>query len=71
MISKSSLNMNHIGSKMRSHCSNRKKPCQHSSGHIFDSLVMKLGQDACLGYCADEFDGSGERFMAILDLLFC
>jgi hypothetical protein len=25
-----------------------KKSCEHSGGHIFDSSVMKLGQDACL-----------------------
>jgi hypothetical protein len=29
----------------------------HISCHIFDSTVMKLGQDACLGNCSDEFDG--------------
>jgi hypothetical protein len=31
---------------------------------------MKLGQDACLGYCSDEFDGPSERSRAILALLF-
>jgi hypothetical protein len=25
------------------------KPCYHSCGHIFDSIIIKLGQDACLG----------------------
>jgi uncharacterized protein YeeX (DUF496 family) len=35
---------------------------------------MKLGQNASLGNCSDEFDGSGERSRAILALLliiFC
>jgi hypothetical protein len=46
-------------------------PCYHYSGHIFfDSTVMKLGQDACLGNCSNEFDGSGERSRAVLALLF-
>jgi hypothetical protein len=37
---------------------------------MFDSPVMKLGQNACQGNCWDAFDGSGERSWAILDLLF-
>jgi hypothetical protein len=45
-------------------------PCYYCSGHIFDSPVMKLGQNACLGNCLDEFDGSGERSRAIIALLF-
>jgi hypothetical protein len=39
-------------------------------GHIFDSPFMKPGQNACLGNCSDEFDGSGERSRAIMALLF-
>jgi hypothetical protein len=62
--------MGDLGLKTRSHCSNMEKPCYHSRGHTFDSTVMKLGQDACLGNCSDEFDGSGERSRAILALLF-
>jgi hypothetical protein len=31
---------------------------------------MKLGQNACLGNCSDEFDVSGEQSRAILALLF-
>jgi hypothetical protein len=31
---------------------------------------MKLGQNAWLSNCSDEFDGSGERSRAILALLF-
>jgi hypothetical protein len=30
---------------------------------------MRLGQNACLGNCLDEFDGSGERSRAIMALL--
>jgi hypothetical protein len=37
---------------------------------MFDSPIMKLGSDFCLGKCSDEFDGSGERFGAILAILF-
>jgi hypothetical protein len=32
------------------------------------SSVVKHGLDACLSYCLDEFDGSGERSRAILAL---
>jgi hypothetical protein len=31
---------------------------------------MRLGQNACLGNCLDEFDKSGERSRAIMALLF-
>jgi hypothetical protein len=31
---------------------------------------MKLGQNACLGNCSDEFDWSGEQSRAIIALLF-
>jgi hypothetical protein len=31
---------------------------------------MKLGQNACLGNCSVEFDGSGEQSRAIMALLF-
>jgi hypothetical protein len=41
----------------------------NTSGHTFDSPVMKLGQNACLGNCSDEFNGSCERSMAIMALL--
>jgi hypothetical protein len=41
------------------------KPCKHSSRHIFNSIVIKLGQDARLSNCSDEFNGSGERSRAI------
>jgi hypothetical protein len=40
------------------------KHCLHFSCHILVSFVMKLGQDACLGNCSDEFDESGERSRA-------
>jgi hypothetical protein len=30
---------------------------------------MRLGQNACLGNCLDEFDKSGERSRAIMALL--
>jgi hypothetical protein len=70
MFSRSNLNMGHLGSNTKSHCFNIENPCKESRGHIFFSPVMKLGQNACLGNCSDEFDGSGERSMAILAILF-
>jgi hypothetical protein len=37
---------------------------------LVDSIVIKLGQDACLRHNSDVVDGSGERSRAILALLF-
>jgi hypothetical protein len=45
------------------------KPFQHSIGHIFDSIVIKLSQDACLRHCIDAVDGSEERSRAMMALL--
>jgi hypothetical protein len=44
--------MGHLGSLPP----NMVKPCLHSSGYIFDSFVIELGQDACLVNCSDEFE---------------
>jgi hypothetical protein len=55
---------------LRSHCANIDYPFYHPSGHIFDSPVKKLGQNACVGNCFDDFDVSGERSKAILAPLF-
>jgi hypothetical protein len=37
------------------------KPCQHSRGHIDDSIIIKLGQDACLGDSSDDFEHGSSR----------
>jgi hypothetical protein len=61
MISSSGLNTGHLGSKTRSYCPYMEKSCKHSGGHIFDSIVILLGLDACLGNCSDEFDHESSR----------
>jgi hypothetical protein len=30
--------------------------CEHTSGHTYDSIIIKLCQDACLVNCSDEFE---------------
>jgi hypothetical protein len=63
--------MGHLGKKLGlCDCSNMDNPFKHSRGHIFDSPVIKLGQNACLGNCSDEFYLSGERSWAIMTILF-
>jgi hypothetical protein len=37
---------------------------------MFDTVVIKLGQDTCLRHCLDAVDGSGERSRAFMALLF-
>jgi hypothetical protein len=37
---------------------------------MFDSVVIKLGHDACLRHCLDSVV-SGERSKATMALLFC
>jgi hypothetical protein len=69
MISRLSSNMGHPGKKL-GHTAQIWIIFVNTSGHIFDSPVMKLGQNACLGNCSDEGDGSDERSRAIMALLF-
>jgi hypothetical protein len=57
-----SLNMGYLGWKTRSQELKIEKI-------ILDSIVIKLGQDACLGNCLNEFDGLSEWSKAILALL--
>jgi hypothetical protein len=35
--------------------------CEHSSGRIFASIIIKLGQDAYLGKSSDEFEHGSSR----------
>ena len=51
MISRSSSKLGHLGSKTRSPGQIKGKPYEHSSGHIFEAIIMKLAQNVCL----DEF----------------
>ena len=50
MISRSSLKLEHLGSKTRSPGTISVKS-YHSSGHIFQAIIMNLAQIVCL----DEF----------------
>ena len=46
--SRSSANMGHMGSKTSSLGHIEGKPCEHSRGHSFDPILIKLGQNVCL-----------------------
>ena len=48
MISRSSLKLGYLGSKSRSLDQIKGKACQHSSGHIFEAIIIKLAQNICL-----------------------
>ena len=51
MISMSSSKLGHLGSKTRSPGQISGKTCNHSSGHIFQAIIMNLAQNVCLdGY---------------------
>jgi hypothetical protein len=39
----------------------KKKNCKHSSGHIFVSIIIKLGQDAYLVDSLDELEHGSSR----------
>ena len=46
IISRSSLKLDHVGSKTRSVGQILEKPCVHSRGNSFDSKFMKLYQNS-------------------------
>ena len=48
MISRSSSKLGDLGSKTRSPGQISGKPCYHSSGHIFQAVIMNLAQNVCL-----------------------
>ena len=45
IISRSSLKLGHAGSKTRSPGYISVKPCQHSSDHIYEAIIMNLAQN--------------------------
>ena len=47
MISRSSSKLGHLG-QTRSAGQIKRKPCQHSSGHIFEAVIMNFAQNVCL-----------------------
>ena len=56
MKSGTSLNLSHVGSKTRSLGQILEKPCERSRGHIFNPIIMKLGQNVCLDEIFDEYE---------------
>ena len=56
MKSVTSLKISHIWSKTRSIGQILEKPCVRSQGNIFDSILVKIGQDVCLDKIADEIE---------------
>ena len=56
MKSRRSLEIGHVGSKTMSLCKILEKPCVRSRGHIFSPIIMKYGQNVCLGEIWKEFE---------------
>ena len=61
MKSQMSLKIGHVGLKTRSLGKILEKPCRYSRCHIFDPILMKLGQNVCLGEILEEFEKSSCR----------
>jgi len=55
-ISKTSLNMVHVGSKTRSPGQILENYCVHSRDYICDPILMKLGQNVCFGNILGKFE---------------
>ena len=54
--------MSHVGLKSISRGQILKKPCVRSRGHIFNLIIMKLGQVVCRDEILDEFENVSYRF---------
>ena len=50
------MKLGHVRSKTRSLTQISEKPYVHSRGHIFSPIIMKLGQNVCLGEISDTFE---------------
>ena len=48
-----SLKMGHVGARSLGQV--LEKPCIRFGGHIFSSIIMKLGQNVCLDVILDEY----------------
>ena len=48
--------MDHVWVKTRSLGQILEKHCVRSRGHIFNPIIMKLGQSVCLDEISDEFE---------------
>ena len=55
-ISRSSSNMGHVGSKTRSVGQIMEKPCEHSRGHSFSPIIIKLAQNDHLDNISVKFE---------------
>ena len=55
-ISRSSSNMGHLGSKTRSVGQIMEKPCEHSRGHSFGPILIKVAQNDHLGNISVKFE---------------
>ena len=53
--------MGHLWSKTRSLGQMLEKPCVCCSGHIFSSIIMKLGQSVCHDEISDEIENGSCR----------
>ena len=47
MISRSNLKLGHLESKTRSPGQIKGKPCEHTSGHIFEAVIMNNAHTVC------------------------
>ena len=56
MKSHMSSKVGHVGSKTRSQGQIWQKPCVPSRGHVFSTIIMKLGQNVSLDKILDEFE---------------
>ena len=61
MKSWTSSKMGHLESKTRTLGQILEKPCVCSGGHIFNPIIMKLGQNVILGEISDEFENGSCR----------
>ena len=55
-ISRLSSNMGHVGSKTRSVGQLKEKPCEHSRGHSFGPIIIKLAQNDHLDNISIKFE---------------
>ena len=60
MSSRICLKLGHMGSKTRSPAQISRKPCEHSSGHIFQAIIVNLAQNIFLDEFMDMFE-TGSR----------
>ena len=67
MKSLTSLKMGHALSKTRSLGLMLEKPCVRSRGHIFNMIIMKLGQNFCLDEILDKYRSKTRSLGQILD----